>query len=403
MGDKWCAEQLGRTVNAIKVKCVKLRIAAKNKKSVWSKHEEEYLTEQVKHGKGCAEIAESLNRTLRSVQHRFGELGLQKPQLQVGDKIERLLILELYTKFRHNQNKTYAKCLCDCGKETHVLRASLQSGKIKSCGCLKAEKARERMSKQNYSHGNSKTRLYSLWGGMKTRCTNKNIKEYPLYGGRGIIFYKEWEDFVVFEKWAMSNGYADGLSLDRIDVNGNYEPNNCRWIPRGEQNRNKRSNVNITAFGETKTLVEWSEDDRCNTTYYSLQYRIQVGWEPELAISSVLYGDVIYKKENRKPCNYNYDRIPRTQHGMTGTRIYRIWIAMRRRCNKPNYIRYKDYGGRGISVCKDWNDSFVPFYDWAMSNGYKETLSIDRINVNGNYEPSNCRWATATEQLEHKR
>lgn len=92
----------------------------------------------------------------------------------------------------------------------------------------------------------------------------------------------------------------------------------------------------------------------------------------------------------------------RIKHGMRGTRLYRIWRGMKSRCNVSNNHAYKDYGGRGIKVCNGWNNSFIPFMNWAFENGYKDSLSIDRINNDGNYEPSNCRWATNAEQHRNR-
>lgn len=94
---------------------------------------------------------------------------------------------------------------------------------------------------------------------------------------------------------------------------------------------------------------------------------------------------------------------PNLTHGMRGERIYYIWSSMRGRCNNPNNSDYKDYGGRGIKVCESWDKDFNAFYEWAMANGYQSDLSIDRIDVNGNYEPNNCRWCTLTEQARNKR
>jgi len=111
----------------------------------------------------------------------------------------------------------------------------------------------------NLKHGLRHTRLYNIWTHMKDRCYNSNYFQYYLYGGRGIKICKEWQnDFMGFYNWAIKNGYDDKLTLDRINVNGNYQPNNCRWITRAEQTRNQRNNINITYMGETHCLSEWS-------------------------------------------------------------------------------------------------------------------------------------------------
>lgn len=96
-------------------------------------------------------------------------------------------------------------------------------------------------------------------------------------------------------------------------------------------------------------------------------------------------------------------KVGNVKHGLHDTRLYRIYCGMKTRCYNPKVLHYKNYGGRGISICDEWLNSFKDFYDWAMANGYSDELSIDRINVNGNYEPSNCRWATNLEQARNKR
>lgn len=129
------------------------------------------------------------------------------------------------------------KCRCDCGNETIVNGGNLRSGNTTSCGCYHRE--RQRAGK---SHGMSKARLYRIWKAMHTRCYNKNFPAFQYYGGRGIQISEEWRsDFVSFHDWAMTHGYADNLTIDRIDTNGNYCPTNCRWVTMAEQNRNKRA------------------------------------------------------------------------------------------------------------------------------------------------------------------
>ena len=112
----------------------------------------------------------------------------------------------------------------------------------------------------NYHHGEYKTRLYSIWRGMKKRCYHKTHCDYPRYGGRGIVVCNEWlHDYISFREWSLSNGYSDSLTLDRKDVNGNYEPNNCRWVTKQQQNDNRRNSIRLEHSGQCLTLKEWSQ------------------------------------------------------------------------------------------------------------------------------------------------
>lgn len=128
-------------------------------------------------------------------------------------------------------------CVCSCGRETVVNSAShLTSGNTKSCGCLHRESARAR----HLLHGGKGTRLYNIWKNARQRCRNPKATDYRLYGGRGVTFSEEWDDYGAFQTWAVSNGYADNLTLDRIDPNGDYCPTNCRWATWLEQRHNQR-------------------------------------------------------------------------------------------------------------------------------------------------------------------
>lgn len=110
-------------------------------------------------------------------------------------------------------------------------------------------------------HGLANTKLYKSWQRMKVRCYNKNYSHYKDYGGRGIVVCDEWlHDVVSFYNWAIDNGYQEGLTLDRIDVNGNYEPGNCRWITNDEQQNNRRNNIKITYNGKTQTITQWANE-----------------------------------------------------------------------------------------------------------------------------------------------
>lgn len=164
------------------------------------------------------------------------------------------------------------RCKCDCGNEIIVTTNLLQRGKTKSCGCYKIDKAT--------THGQSKTRLYGIWCKMLSRCTNKKLWNYKNYGGRGITICTEWQSFEPFYKWAMANGYRDDLTLDRKDNDGDYCPENCRWVTQKEQQNNKRSNRLLTYNGETRTLTKWSEITGLSATCICLRlnrYKWSVG------------------------------------------------------------------------------------------------------------------------------
>ena len=127
-------------------------------------------------------------------------------------------------------------CRCDCGKTVRIEANLITAKRQKSCGCLHSDNLRKR----NTKHGRYGTRLYGIWIGMRSRCKNKNTKDYKNYGERRILFCQEWDDFTAFRKWAILNGYAFHLTIERRNNNGNYEPSNCCWIPKSEQSKNRR-------------------------------------------------------------------------------------------------------------------------------------------------------------------
>lgn len=146
-------------------------------------------------------------------------------------------------------------CECECGNKLIVDGHSLKRGNTKSCGCLQ----RQRVHEIFYIHGRKPRRLYSIWCTMKNRCHNPNSSKYYMYGARGISVCPEWlHDFVSFRDWALSNGYAENLTINRIDNDGNYTPENCQWVDFRVQANNTRRNRYVTFNGETHTISEWS-------------------------------------------------------------------------------------------------------------------------------------------------
>lgn len=280
--------------------------------ATWINEELDYLKNNFE-SKSCSEIAEHLGRTTRSVQHKFGQLGLERKQPEVGDTVPgtRLTILRKYMKPVGKQNKTFVWVRCNCADKTEfeVLLSNVVQKVSRSCGCLKSEIQRERAIARNYKHGQAVgncSHLYRKWVRMRWN-TGKEV-------------YKAWEDFLLFEKWSKENGYEDGFHIYLLDEDGIYEPCNCIWHPMG----------------------------------------------------------------------------------IADERLYKTWSDMLIRCYNPNFKQYHNYGGRGISVCDQWRKRYFIFKDWAINNGYQEDLTIERKQVNGNYEPDNCTWIPLSEQGKNR-
>lgn len=190
----------------------------------------------------------------------------------IGKKFNKLIVLE-ECKERKDRRKVY-KCICECGNIVNVIGKNLRNGNTKSCGCLKHD------TKPNFKHGKRHTRLYNIWYDMKRKCYKQNRQDYHCYGGRGIKICDNWlHDFMNFYDWSMVNGYNDTLTIDRIDVNGNYEPSNCRWTDIKTQGNNRRTNVLLTYNGKTQTMMMWAEE--LNLPYNTVKYRHQKGWNDE--------------------------------------------------------------------------------------------------------------------------
>lgn len=168
------------------------------------------------------------------------------------------------------------KCQCECGKTAMVLGENLTSGRSRSCGCYQ----KEYMSAHKSTHRETNTKLYGVWCSMKSRCYNPNVKYFKDYGGRGITVCQEWrESYESFRDWALSHGYKDGLSIDRIENDSGYSPGNCRWVTRAVQSNNRRSNNMLTLNGETHSISEWAK--LLNVNSRRLYNRYYSGWDAE--------------------------------------------------------------------------------------------------------------------------
>lgn len=190
-------------------------------------------------------------------------------KVEIGRKYNLLTPIKFFGTDERN-NKLYW-CKCDCGNEKIVKTTDLVRGVVKSCGCL----AKQALIERCVTHGKTKHPLYSKWHTMKSRCNNPNNASYERYGGRGITVCDEWENsFEAFYEWSMANGYKKGLSIDRIDNDGNYEPANCRWATAKEQCNNTSRNRHLEAFGENHTIAEWSRITGINVE--TLYCRIQI-------------------------------------------------------------------------------------------------------------------------------
>lgn len=172
-------------------------------------------------------------------------------------------------------------CKCDCGNEVSVKGVNLRKGITRSCGCLRREVAKDR----HITHGMRDSRLYQIWSTMLKRCDNPKSISYKNYGARGITVCEEWKQFEPFMEWAIENGYQDHLTIDRIDNDGNYCPDNCRWSSVKEQANNRRTCRFINYNGKTQTMKQWAEETgiRMGTLYRRLVY---LNWSVEKALTA---------------------------------------------------------------------------------------------------------------------
>jgi hypothetical protein len=204
--------------------------------------------------------------------------------LKKGDKFGKLTVIELVSG--NNANNRRYRCQCECGGTKITSEGNLKRGRCKSCGCL------------YFGHGGSKkkniylgsdSRLYRIWGAMKNRCLGINKHKFKYYGGRGITVCNEWANsYNAFKKWALENGYDEqggrNCTIERINVNGNYEPSNCRWATIKEQMNNTRRNTFVEYDGKRMSLSQWA--DYLKIGYSSFMSRWSRGWTMERIVNT---------------------------------------------------------------------------------------------------------------------
>lgn len=204
-----------------------------------------------------------------------------------GKKLGKLTVIEQHgftkpNKYGHRYAIWY--CKCDCGNYVERTSDVLKRGKS-SCGCVQ-EANLKRMSLGNVKHGLSKTRIYGIWKNMISRCYREKDIHYKAYGARGITVCDEWKnDSSKFFEWAFANGYRNDLTIERIDNDKGYCPENCTWIPKEQQSKNKRQNIMITYEGKTMCASDWAKETGISAS--AIRYRFKRGWGTERIFSTI--------------------------------------------------------------------------------------------------------------------
>lgn len=204
---------------------------------------------------------------------------------RIGRRFGRLVVNDVSRERRGKRDMIIAHCRCDCGTVKDIFWQALADGRVKSCGCLNREVSSVRSRIQMTTHGQSRTRLYRIWSCMKQRCYNRHHVHYGNYGGRGIGICDEWRlNFTMFREWAMAHGYADTLSIDRIDNDRGYSPSNCRWVDAKAQANWRKNNHVLAVEGKAHTISEWARISGIGKT--TIRGRLKRGWSAARAVEA---------------------------------------------------------------------------------------------------------------------
>ena len=188
---------------------------------------------------------------------------------------------------RRSSGGVFWICLCECGGTVEALASSLRTGNTKSCGCL----GRDGLLARNTKHGMAGKDVYLVWHAMISRCQRPNHKDYHNYGARGITVCDRWMDFSNFLS-DMGEKPFKSATVERINNDLGYSPNNCKWASRVDQANNRRQNTIVRAFGHEKTIADWARDSLCVVAKECLSKRLRRGWRPERAITEPSGGEV---------------------------------------------------------------------------------------------------------------
>lgn len=309
------------------------------------------------------------NRTTVRAGHLLDPNGTRSCGCQVGKPLEDLTgqtfgRLTVVSRANKRGIKARWRCVCVCGNEKIVAAPNLKNGSVSSCGCWQKE--------SKTIHGMTGTKTYYIWAAIIQRCNNPQNKDFSYYGERGITVCDRWIKFENF--YADMGECPENLSLERLDNNKGYSPENCKWISHKKQMRNTRGNHFIEFRGERRTIIEWSEVT--GISHKTINRRLKRAWSIERALST--------------PARIEHQRED----------LLTIWRLMIQRCTDPSSPSFSDYGGRGIKVCDRWLvfENFCKDMDKRPKNS-----TLDRIDNDKGYSPENCRWATLKEQANNKR
>ena len=304
------------------------------------------------------------------------------------------IISSPFTDNRSKRYDIYYECKCDCGAVKVIAAGSLTTQRTVSCGCrqreVQLESAQRLADHHRLVYGSHKHPLYVTYSQMMRRCHNIQCPTYRYYGARGITVCDEWRgNPAEFLRWADNQNRPSGSTLHRIKGHLDYSPDNCKFIPATRNSAQTRANRMITINGVIKNLSDWCREYDRNL--HSVSNRIsRLEWEPERAILTPTHNGFIR-------------RTPRISTASARNLLYNVWKEMISRYHNPRNKSYHNYGDRGITVCNTWRDDFGEFLEWALQNGWKRGLILDREDNNGNYEPSNCNFVTRQKSARNTR